>query len=168
MVAALGVFTINGISLEQNNLDIIKAMPISFNKYILAKIFSNLLLAIIFIIINGICYTIIFDRHNFDMVIGFILPLGAVLFNIVFCMLLDLRFPVKKVNNESEILNRRLLSLVPKVVAIVIGLLPMLLPMIIDTNIILLTYLGLLLLGTLLSILNYVIKRKAILKNLFN
>ena len=132
------------------------------------KYFILFFIAIIFIVINGICYTVIFERQGFDMVIGFVLPLVAVLFNIVFCMLLDLRFPVKMANNESEILNRRILSLVPKVVAIVIGLLPMLLPMIIDTEIILLTYLALLLLGTLLTILNYVIKRKVILKNLFN
>lgn len=168
MTASFGVFTINGISLEQNNLEMIKAMPISFNKYMLAKVFSNLLVAMFFILVNGICYTIIFERHGFDMVIGYILSLGAVLFNIVFCLFIDLRFPIKNANNESEILNRRLLSIVPKIIAIVIGLLPMLLPMIIDTKIILLTYLGLLLLGTLLIILIYLIKRNAILKNLFN
>ena len=168
MVGSLGVFSINGVSLEQNNLEMIKAMPIGFSKYLLAKVVSNLLVAVFFILINGICYTIIFERHGFNMVIGFILPLGATLFNIVFCLLIDLRFPVKKANNESEILSKRLLLLLPKAIAIIIGLLPVLLPMIIDTKIILLTYLAILLLGVILSILNYLIRKKTILNNLFN
>lgn len=129
MIAALGVFTINGISLEQNNLEMIKAMPIGFGKYLFAKVVSNLLVAGLFILINGICYSIIFERHGFNMVIGFILPLGAVLFNTVFCLLIDLLFPVKKASDESEILSKRLVLLVPKAIAIIIGLLPILLPM---------------------------------------
>lgn len=168
MVGSLGVFTINGISIEQNNLEIVKAMPMGFSKYLLSKVVSNLLVGLLFIIVNGICYSIIFNRHGFNMVIGFILPVGALLFNVIVCLLIDLKFPIKRANNDSEILNRRLLSIVPKVISIIIGLLPLLLPMISDTKIILLTYLAIFLLGTIICLIYYLVKHCSILNNLFN
>ena len=168
MCAAIGVFTINSVSLEQNNWQVIRSLPIGFNKYLLGKVCSNIIINSIFIVINGLCYSKLFMVHGFDMVISFILPFSAVLFNVVMCLLLDLRFYLKGVSNEGEILNSRLLNIVPIVIAFLIGLLPFLFHLILEYKIVLLTFVAIMLLGVLLSILNYIIHRKKIINNLFD
>ncbi|HAB66496.1 MAG TPA: hypothetical protein DCE23_03915, partial [Firmicutes bacterium] len=128
-IVTFSTSSISSFSLEKDNLKMLSTMPIKLEQIIFGKLLVNLLLGTIFIIINLIITFFFLKLKKIEMLLCFLLPFIALIFINNTCLLLDLIFIEKIEKDDNVIIKQRLINLVPMFLSILIGLLPVLLPL---------------------------------------
>lgn len=168
LICTMKIYTISAISLEQDNRFMLRTYPVSFKKVILAKYLTNLILGFGPIIIMGISLILFYDFDKWTEVFSFILPFSSLAFICFTGLTLDLRFPVLKADSREEIVNQRLLNLVPPIIAIGLIVIPFITGFVFKNYYIFLGTILILGIGILIEMLYLLISAKKIMKNLFH
>lgn len=125
MIAALGNSTIYSISFEKDGRLMSGTMPVGLFRYLFSKWFINVLMGSLFVLINGSLVTCMFKLSGFKLVIVYLLPFVSLMLNSLIGLFLDAFFVVKNCNDDNVIMKQRVVTLVPSIVALLIGFLPM-------------------------------------------
>ena len=165
-VVCINSSTISSISIERENIELLKSYPISFNKILLAKYLIGFLFHLIFIIINALIITIFFRPVLFTIVMCYITPIISSLFANLLYLILDYKYPAKNEKSETNILNQRILSFIPPITGIIIGFTQLFLPIINNYKIVVLTHTLVLILLTIALIIYLIINNKKFYNNL--
>lgn len=115
------------ISLEGKNFWIIRSLPISFRQVIGAKIMLNISLCIPVIIICGTILNLVLDLSLAIRFLLYITPIVAVVLISYVGIILDLLFLKLDWDNEVIIIKQRIPALVAILIGILIGLIPLVL-----------------------------------------
>ncbi|MBQ4031146.1 MAG: hypothetical protein II625_05275 [Bacilli bacterium] len=164
----LTVMTISSISLEKENMQMLRTMPISMFKVLFSKWLINVLISSIFVIIEAIMVIVSFKIHGVALVLWLILPIIVLMFMSLTGLVLDYTFVSKKEPSDNVIVKQRIIVFIPTVVSLVIGLLPLFLNMGIKKGYFSAAYLVFILLLIGFEVLYLIINRKKMLENLFN
>jgi ABC-2 type transport system permease protein len=132
--------TISSISIEMENLELLKTYPIKFRKILLAKFLTGFLFHLVFIIINALTITIFFRPTLFTIIMCYITPIIASIFSNLLYLLLDYKFHAKGEKSETNIINQRILSFIPPIVGIIIGFTQLFLPILNNYVVVVLTH----------------------------
>ena len=158
--------TISSISIERENLELLKSYPISFNKILFAKYIVGFLFHLVFIIINAIIVTIFFRPTLFTIIMCYITPITASIFANLLYITLDYKFPAKNEKNEINIINQRILSFIPPIVGIIIGFTQLFLPILNNNVVVVLAHTVLLIILTIILLGYLIINNKKFYNNL--
>ena len=167
-INTLNIMTISSISLEKENIQVLRTMPIGMFKIFFAKWLVNVLLSGVFILIEATLLTIYFKIKGVALLLWFLLPLLILMFMSLTGLVLDYTFVSKKEPSDSVIIRQRIIVFVPTVLSIVIGAFPVFLNMGIKRNFFSGAYLLLILILMGFEIVYLLINREKLLKNLFN
>lgn len=132
--------TISSISIERENLELLKSYPINFKKILLAKFLTGFFFHLIFIIINALIITIFFRPTLFTIIMCYITPIIASIFSNLLYLTLDYKYPAKNEKNETNIINQRILSFIPPIIGIIIGFTQLFLPILNNYVVVVLTH----------------------------
>jgi ABC-2 type transport system permease protein len=124
MINSLSVSTVSSISLEKDNLMMIKSMPIDMNKVLAAKWLTNIIIAIGFIIIEASLVSIYFGLNIQTGVFWFLVPFFILAFVSLTGLVLDYRFVDRVSKSDNAILRQRLIVIVPTFLSLIIGFIP--------------------------------------------
>ena len=164
----LGCTTISAMSLEKDSMQMLMCMPISIFKILLSKMLVNLLVSLIFIILNAFTVGYYLKLNLFTNVFNIIIPLLAVIFVSLTSLLLDFRFIEKKENNDNAIISQRLICIIPMFLSLVIGFSSLLFPAFKNYNMVLGTYILIFILLIIIEIVYLILEKKKLIKGLFN
>lgn len=121
--------SISAMSLEKENLKMLTTMPIKFEKIFLGKLLVNISIGTIFVLINGLITIFLLNLKKIEILLCFLLPEIALIFVSATSLLLDTIFIEKTQSDDNTIIKQRLINLVPMCLSILIGILPILLPL---------------------------------------
>ena len=124
MFNSLSVSTVSSISLEKDNLMMIKSMPISIGKVLLAKWLTNMIFVIGFIVVESLLVSIYLDLNVATSIFWFLVPIFIVSFVALTGLVLDYRFVDRISKSDNAILRQRLIVIVPTFLALIIGFIP--------------------------------------------
>lgn len=124
MFNSLSVSTVSSISLEKDNLMMIKSMPIEMNKVLGAKWLTNIIIVIGFIVIEAILVSIYVGLELKTGIFWFLVPLFILAFVSLTGLVLDYRFVDRISKSDNAILRQRLIVVVPTFLALIIGFIP--------------------------------------------
>ncbi len=168
MLNTLNIMTISSISLEKDNMQMFRTMPVSMSKILTAKWFTNVFISSIFVIIEGLLFIIKFKMFNYAIIFWIGLPLLFVMFMSLTGLVLDYTFVSKKEKSDNVIMRQRLITFVPTVISIIVGLLPIFLNTGLKVDFFSGAYMILIAILILIEVLYLVINKKKLLTNLFN
>lgn len=166
--AAFGGFGICAMSLESRNLECIYSMPIRMEKVIFAKWLTNVLIDLIFVVVNGCVVMYNFELSNGLKIMIFLLPLVTVMYISLLSIILDYRYIAKEENTITDIIQSRLINLIPTCTVILIAIGPLFFVNFLTYEVTWLTFLFVLLVGLFCLIIYLIIFRKKLLYNAFN
>mgnify|MGYP003289636336 FL=1 len=165
---SLGCSTISSMSLEKENIQIIRTLPVGIGKILFSKWLVNVVIGSVLVIINAFISIYYLKLGLWDILFVFLVPLFSLMFVSLTGLLLDYRFIEKNENNDSVIMKQRLITLVPTFIAIVMGISIMLFPVFIDVRIAMGSYLVTFIVFSIIEIVYLFLKRKTLLRNLIN
>lgn len=119
-MCTLGCFNICSISMEKDNINMVKTMPIKIGKVLLSKWICGVLMSSIFILINGTLSIIYFRPSKYLMVMVYLMPLCFTMFIEALSLLLDYRFIIKDEINDNVIVRQRVISYIPTLISIIL------------------------------------------------
>ncbi len=167
-VNTLNVMSISIMSLEKDNMQMLRTMPVNMGKVIFAKWLSNVLLSSIFIIIEAVIIIIKFHVRKLGLVLWICLPLCMMMMLVLTALVLDYTFISKREKSDNVIIRQRIIVFIPTILSLVLGLLPVFLNMAVKGYWFAGAYsffmIGLMILEVVYLLLN----RKKLLENLFN
>ena len=131
--------TISAISIERENIDTLKTLPINFSKVLLSKFLIGVIFNLFFITINELLIIIFIKPNTFSAVMCFLIPLLSSVFTNSFYLILDYKFPALSEKSENVILNQRLICFIPPITALLHILFPFIFPIIRKSKVLLLT-----------------------------
>jgi len=164
----LNIMTISAISLEKDNMQMYRTMPVSMFKILFSKWIVNVLFSGIFVIIEVIMIALVFKVTGIALLLWFILPFSILMFMSLTGLVLDYTFVSKKETSDNVIIKQRILVFIPTVLSLVIGLLPVFLNMGIKHNFYSAAYLVFILILMIFEIIYLNANKKKLLENLFN
>ncbi len=168
MFVTFNIMGISSMSLEKDNMQMLRTMPIGMGKIIFGKWLCNVLLSSIFIIINAF---IVWGCLNKDLslfIFNIIVPFFALMFASLTAIMLDYRFICKGEINDNVIIKQRLITLLPSFISLVIGISPFFLPAYVKYKFVLGSYILLFIILMIIEIVYMFINRKKLVKGLFN
>ncbi len=168
MFVTFNVMSISQMSLEKDNIQILRTMPIGMSEILFSKWLTNVLISSIFIILNT--FTIYFNLSK-DIslfIFNLIVPLSALMFTSLTSLVLDYRFICKNETNDNVIIKQRLITLIPTFISLVIGIAPFFLPAYKQYKFALGSYILLFMILMMIEIVYLIINRKKLVKGLFN
>ncbi len=171
MLGVVGGFccsTISAMSLEKQNMQILRTMPIGMGKILFSKFITNIIIGTIIILVNGTACLIILDLNKWNILFNYIVPFVGLLFISLTGLILDYRFIEKKEENDNAIIRQRLVVMIPKFIALLLGVMIIIFPMVVDYKIIMGTYLLILIILLIVELFYLLFNRKKLLDNLFN
>ena len=168
MLVTLKNSAICSMSLEKNNMEMLRTMPISMGKIILAKWLTNTLISSIFIVINTLIINYYFDVSKVTLIFIILFPLIAVMFTSLTSIVFDYRFISKKESDDNIIIKQRLINFIPSFISLVIGVCPLLLPIYSKYYLLLGAYILIMVLIIIFEIGYLYFNRKKLIHNLFN
>ena len=124
IISILGVYNISSVSMEKNNINIVKTLPISISKVLFSKWLCGLVIGLIFIIINSSFSNIYFRPNMFIIVMSYVMPLFYIMFIELLSLVLDYRFNLCSELDDNVILRQRVISYIPMLISLgLLGLL---------------------------------------------
>ena len=120
--------TISSLSLERDNLEIIRTLPISFKNVLVNKVKANILISLPFALLNVLILGLFMDVNGIVLIISLIYAIATILFISVLGITLDWRFIDNKERDKNTIIRQRLITFVPLIVSGVIGISAFILP----------------------------------------
>ncbi len=168
MIVTFGCSTISSFSLEKDNIQILKTLPISMGKVLVGKWLVNVIIGSIFIVINGSLTWIYFKYNGWNVMFNYLLPFIALLFVSFSGLVLDYRFIEKMEKDEHVIVKQRLVTMVPTFLSIFIGMCPFFLKVYNDYKYVLGSYMLAMIIGLVIEIIYIIIKKEKLIKGLIN
>ncbi len=168
MFVTFNVMSISAMSLEKDNMQILRTMPIGMNNIILGKWLSNIIVSMLFIMINAVIVWGFLNRDFSLFIFNLLVPLSALMFVSLTSLMLDYRFICKDENNDNAIIKQRLITLIPTFLSLVIGIGPLFLPVYVKYKLVLGSYILLFILLMLFEVIYMFINRKKLIRGLFS
>lgn len=171
ILSAIGGFccsTISAMSLEKQNMQVLRTMPIGMGKILLSKFLTNIIIGSIIVVVNGTVCLIVLDLNKWNILFNYVVPFMGLLFVSLTGLILDYRFIEKKEDNDNVIIRQRLVVMVPKFIALLLGIMIIVFPIVVDYKVIMGTYILILILLLLMELSYLLFNRKKLLDNLFN
>lgn len=167
MLVTLNSSAISAISLEKDNMQMLRTMPINMAKVLFSKWLTNVLIGSIFIICNAF---IVFSKYNKIslLIFNMLLPLSALMFVSLTSILLDYRFINKGKTNDNAIIKQRLITIVPTFLSFVIGIGPLFLQPYSQYKLLLASYILLFFILMIIEVSYLLINNKKLLRGMFN
>lgn len=166
MIASLGCSTIVSMSLEKDNMQILRTMPIGMGKIILGKWLTNIIVGSIFILVNGIILSIYVEFDIWMLFFTFLFPLIALMFVSFTGIVLDYRFIEKNNSDDNVIIRQRILNMIPTCISLIIGFSPLFVDFVHDYRLLLGSYMLIMFIGFLIEIIYLIINKNKLLKSL--
>lgn len=168
LLASLGCSTISAMSLEKDNMQILRSMPISITKILLSKWLVNVFIGLFFVLINGSMTLYFLSLRCWDILFVYVVPLIGVMFVSLSGLLLDYRFIEKNETNDNAIIKQRLITLVPMVLSLALAFSAFILPYYTDYRILLGCYILIYIIFMIIEVLYMVVNHKKLIKGLIN
>lgn len=168
LLASLGCSTISAMSLEKDNIQMLRTMPISITKILFAKWLVNVFIGLVFTLINGTLVWYFLELKKWDILFVYIVPIIGVMFVALSGLLLDYRFIEKNETNDNAIIKQRLITLVPLVLSLVLAFSAFILPYYTDYRILLGCYMLIYIILMIIEVLYMLINHKKLIAGLIN
>ena len=165
--ASIGCSTISSISLEKSNLQTLRTLPISMGKILLSKCLVNIIMGMFFVIVNGTVAWCYLGLGKWSIMFCFLIPFISVVFISLTGILLDYRFIEKNETEDNAILSQRLITMVPSFISLMIGIVPVFVPVYKRYALLLGAYSVILVLAIVVELLYLLINRKKLIRHLF-
>ncbi len=159
---------ISSMSLEKENMQMLRTMPISMTKILLGKWLTNIIIGGIFVIINGTIIWYFLDLSKWGIIFSYLLPFVALLFISFTSLILDYRFIEKNELDDNSIIKQRFLVMVPSFLSIIISFGPFFIPVYRQYKLLLGSYVLALLLLVIIEYIYLLINRNKLIRGLFN
>ena len=168
LFASLSCSTISAMSLEKDNIQILRTMPISVTKILLSKWLVNVFIGIVFVLINGTLTWYFLELKKWDILFIYLVPLIGVMFVALSGLLLDYRFIEKNETNDNAIIKQRLITLVPMVLSLILAFSAFILPYYTDYRILLGCYMLIYIILMIIEVLYMIVNHKKLIAGLIN
>lgn len=168
LFASLSCSTISAMSLEKDNIQILRTMPISVTKILLSKWLVNVFIGIVFVLINGTLTWYFLELKKWDILFIYLVPLIGVMFVALSGLLLDYRFIEKNETNDNAIIKQRLITLVPMVLSLILAFSAFILPYYTDYRILLGCYMFIYIILMIIEVLYMIVNHKKLIAGLIN
>jgi ABC-2 type transport system permease protein len=80
LFGSIGCSTISSMSLEKDHMQILRTLPVGMGKILMSKWLVNVVIGIVFVLINGILVSVYFDIDKWGIMFSFLIPFIALLF----------------------------------------------------------------------------------------
>lgn len=160
--------TISSMSLEKNNLQMLRTMPLSMGKILVGKWIPNILIGIIFVLINGSLVWYYLDLSKWGIVFSYLIPFVALLFISFTSLVLDYRFIEKNQIDDNAIIKQRFIIMVPMFLSMLISFGTLFLPPYKQYEFLLGSYVLAMLLFMVIEVIYLRLNRKKLINNLFS
>jgi ABC-2 type transport system permease protein len=167
VAASFGCSTISAMSLEKENIKILRTLPISISKILLSKWLVNVMVNTIFVIINGIIIVYYMKFDIWDIAFSFIVPIFVVMTVSLTGLLFDYRFVEKNEMNDNYIIKQRLITIVPMVLSLILGIIIFIFPIYSKYKLLLGCYIFILIIIMFVEIIYMLINNKKLIRGLF-
>lgn len=168
MCVTFNTSTIVAMSIEKDNMQILRAMPLSMKTILFSKWLTNVLIGSIFIVINALIVGWGFKEGMNLFGFNILVPFSALMLVSLTGLVLDYRFINKNVTDDNTIIKQRLITIFPSFMSLVIGIGPMFMPVSTNYKFILGSYVLFFLIIMIGEIIYLVINHKKLLRGLFN
>ena len=158
--------TISSLSLERDNLEIIRTLPISFKNVLVNKVIANILISLPFALLNVLFLGLFIDVNGIVLIISLIYAIATILFISVLGITLDWRFIDNKERDKNTIIRQRLITFVPLIVSAVIGVSAFVLPIYAKYYYVIGSYSVMEIVGTIICIGYMIYKRDYLLRKM--
>ena len=125
MLSCFNVTTIVSVSLEKKNLDIIRTLPIRTSQMLFSKWAAGVICGTFFVLVNGVISWYYFKPVLGVVIFNFVYPLYTLMFVCFTGLFLDYRFVSKNTISDSDILKGRMINMVPTVLSVIVGIVPL-------------------------------------------
>lgn len=109
--------THSSISLEGRAIHLVKTFPVTLKTYLNSKIFVNLVINTIAIVFGATIINIVFKLEFKYAIFIYLIPLLFSIFNIIFSLMVNLKFPKFDFDNETKVIKQSIPSFVSIMVA---------------------------------------------------
>lgn len=167
LCGSIGCSTISSMSLEKSNFQILRTLPISMGKILFSKLSVNIFTGLIFVIINGTLSWLFLDLSKWSIMFSYLIPFIALVLVSLTGLVLDYRFIEKGENEDSSIINQRLIVMVPLFISVFIGIIPFFLPVYQRYELLLGAYAVIMVIIILIELIYLLIMRNKLINNLF-
>lgn len=167
LLGSMGCSTISSMSLEKDNMQILRTLPISMNKVLFSKWLTNMIVGLVFVLINGTIATIFLNMDKWSIMFSYVLPLLALSLVSLTGLVLDYRFIEKNESEDNVIVRQRLITMIPIFVSLCIGVVPFFLPIYNQYRYSLGAYMMVFIIVMIIECLYLLINRKKLVNNLF-
>ncbi len=167
LLGSIGCSTISSMSLEKDNMQILRTLPISMGKILGSKWLVNIVIGMIFVIVNGTLTWIYLDLDKWTIMFNYLIPLLALLFVSLTGLILDYRFIEKNETEDNAIIKQRLITMVPLFMALCIGVVPFFMPVYSGYKYLLGAYVLALIVSMIIEGIYLLVNRNKLIDNLF-
>lgn len=168
VIASLGCSTISAMSLEKENIQTLRTLPISMSNILFSKWFVNVSVNVLFVIINGVIASYYLNGNLWNILFVFVVPLFMVMLVSLTGLVLDYRFIEKNEMNDNYIIKQRLITMVPMFFAFILGVIILIFPVYGKYKLLLACYIFILIIFMLIEIIYLMFNNKKLIKGLFN
>ncbi|MBE6146556.1 MAG: hypothetical protein E7171_08080 [Firmicutes bacterium] len=167
LFGSIGCSTISSMSLEKDNMQILRTLPVSMAKILWSKWLVNIVIGTIFVIINGTVISLYLDIDKWSIMFSFLIPFLALVFVSLTGLVLDYRFIEKNETEDNAIVRQRLITMVPLFISLCIGIVPFFMPVYSGYRYLLGAYVVVLIVFIVVDLLYLLINKNKLLSNLF-
>lgn len=168
LLASLGCSTISAMSLEKENMQILRTLPIGMEKILLSKWIVNVIVGLFFVILNGSITWYYMDFDIWNVVFAYLIPFIAVMFISLTGILLDYRFIEKDEMNDNFIVKQRLIIMIPTFISVLLGAIILIFPPFNRYKLLLGCYILILIIFMVIEIVYLLVQSKKLIRGLFN
>lgn len=120
----IGIPTSSSISLEGQNIFLLKSLPLSVNKILLSKLTFNFLLSAPFVLIGSTVFVIIAPCTFVENLFVFLIPLFSLATYSTLGLLCNLKWPKLNWTSESQAVKQSLSLFISMTISILIAIIP--------------------------------------------
>ena len=158
--------TVSSLSLERENLGMLRTFPISFKGIIINKVLANILISIPLALINILILGLLVNTSTTVIIVSLIYAISTIVFISVLGITLDWRFIDNREKDKNTIIRQRLVTFAPLIVSGIIGVSAFVLPIYTKYYFFIGTYALMEFVGTLICIGYMVINKDYLLKKI--
>ncbi len=168
MFVTLKGSAVSSMSLEKDNMQILRTMPVSIGKILLSKWMLNVFIGSIFVLINGSIVWYFLKLSKWGIIYSYLIPFISLLFISLTAIILDYRFIEKNETDDNAIIKQRFLVMVPTFISILIGIGTLFMPVYKQYKFLLGSYALAMILAMFIECIYLRINRSKLIKGLFN
>jgi hypothetical protein len=133
----------------------------------MSKWLVNIVIGMMFVIVNGIVASIYLDMDKWSIMFSFLIPFLALLLVSLTGLVLDYRFIEKNETEDNAIVRQRLITMIPIFISLCIGIVPFFMPVYSGYRYLLGAYVVSFIVFIVIELFYLLINRDKLLSNLF-